>query len=181
MRTLNSVDAHVLPGTEGATASVWSPDAKWLAFFVSGKLKKINPGGGPPQTIAALPGFQDGTWGPGGEILFRTDNREPLSLIRDTGGSVKPVTKLNAALKENSHRYPQFLPDGRHFLFVSRCADRAHNTLYVASLDARDLKRIMPAQAQVRYVPSSNGQTDLLFYYRDGALVAQAFDPPMGI
>ena len=159
---------------------VWSPDAKWLAFFADGKLKKINPGGGPPQTIAALPGFQDGTWGPGGEILFRTDNREPLSLIRDTGGSVKPVTKLNAALRENSHRYPQFLPDGRHFLFVSRCADRANNALYLASLDAPDVKRIMPAQAQVRYVPSRDGQTDLLFYYRDGALVAQAFDPSSG-
>ena len=68
---------------------------------------------------------------------------------------MKPLTKLNAALSENSHRYPQFLPDGRHFLFVSRCADRANNALYVASLDAPDVKRIMPAQAQVKYGESS--------------------------
>jgi hypothetical protein len=95
IRTLSSVDAHVLPGTEGATAPLWSPDGKWLAFFANGKLKKIKPGGGPPQTIAALSAFQDGTWGPGGEILFRTDNRQPLSLIRDTGGSVKPLIRLN--------------------------------------------------------------------------------------
>ena len=180
IRTLSSVDAQVLAGTEGAAAPLWSPDSKWLAFFADGKLKKINAGGGPPQTIAAVAGFLDGTWGPGGEILFRTGHRQPLSLIRDPGGSVKPLTRLNAALAENSHRYPQFLPDGRHFLFVSRCADRANNALYVASLDAPDVKRIMPAQAQVKYVPSRDGQTGLLYYYRDGALVAQTFDPSSG-
>ena len=180
IRTLRSVDAHLLHGTEGATAPLWSPDGQWLAFFADGKLKKINPGRGSPLAIAALPGFQDGAWGPGGEILFRTGNREPLSAIPVGGGSMRSVTRLNSRLAENSHRYPQFLPDGRHFLFVSRCADRVNNALYMASLDDPEVKRIMPAQAQVKYIRSRDGQPGLLFYYRDGALLGQAFDPPVG-
>jgi hypothetical protein len=86
------------------------------------------------------------------------------------------LTQLNKALKENSHRGPLFLPDGRSFLFNSRCAERANNGLYIGNLDSPTVKRVIPVQSQVNYIPERLGQPGALVYYRDGALVAQRFD-----
>lgn len=172
IRPLDSIDVRRLPGTEGSTGDVvWSPDGVWIAFYAGGRLKKVRPEGGPPENIAAIPGFQDGAWGTQGDIVFRPTNRIGLFRVRDTGGSAQPLTKLNASLTENSHRYPTFLPDGRHFLFVSRCAERANNALYVASIDSSEVKKIMPAQARVSYIPGA------VLFYREGTVMAQHFDP----
>ncbi|MGH9785505.1 MAG: hypothetical protein ACRD88_15110, partial [Terriglobia bacterium] len=176
IRPLDSASAHRLAGTEDATGSIWSPDGKWIAFYADGKLKKVGPQGGPPQTITALPGFQDAAWGPHGDIIYRPDNRAPLFRIRDSGGSPQPLTMLNASLTENSHRFPHFLPDGRRFLFTSRCGERANNALYLGSLDSPDVTRLMPAQSAVSYIPPAGGRPESLIYYRDGSLVAQPFD-----
>ena len=180
IRPLDSAGARRLAGTEGATGSIWSPDGNWIAFYADGKLKKVSPEGGPPQTIAALPGFQDAAWGPHGDIIYRPDNRAPLFRIRDSGGSPRPLTTLNASLTENSHRFPEFLPDGRRFLFTSRCGERANNALYLASLDSPEVTRLMPAQSAFSYIPGAGGRPESLVYYRDGALVAQPFDPDEG-
>ena len=171
VRRLNSLAAERLAGTEGAAPEItWSSDGAWIAFYADEKLKKVRLTGGPPETIASVPGFQDAAWGPGGDIVFRPGNRTSLYRISNQGGAVKPLTRLNAALTENSHRFPDFLPDGRHFLFVSRCSDRANNALYVGSLDSGDTKRIMPAQGRVSYIPGA------ILFYRDGALMAQRFN-----
>jgi Tol biopolymer transport system component len=175
IRPLESAEASSLAGTEGATGGIWSPDGNWIAFYADGKLKKVSPRGGPPQTIAALPGFQDAAWGPHGDIIYRPTNRAALFRIRDSGGSPQPLTTLNASLTENSHRFPEFLPDGRRFLFTSRCGERANNALYLGSLDSAGVKRLMPAQSAVRYIPAGGGHPESLIYYRDGALVAQPF------
>jgi Tol biopolymer transport system component len=177
IRPLDSAEARSLAGTDGATGGIWSPDGKWIAFYADGKLKKVNPRGGPPQTIAELSGFQDAAWGSHGDIIYRPDNRAPLFRIRDSGGSPQPLTTLNASLTENSHRFPEFLPDGRRFLFTSRCGERANNALYLGSLDSPDVTRLMPAQSAVSYItPRADAGAALLIYYRDGALVAQPFD-----
>jgi len=181
IRPLDSAEARSLAGTEGATGGIWSPDGNWIAFYADGKLKKVSPQGGPPQTIAALPGFQDAAWGPHGDIIFRPTNRAPLFRIRDSGGSPQPLTTLNASLAENSHRFPEFLPDGRRFLFTSRCGESANNALYLGSLDSPHLTRVMPAQSAVRYIPPGSGRRESLVYYRDGALVAQPFDLDKGM
>jgi hypothetical protein len=94
--------------------------------------------------------------------------------VRDSGGRPQPLTKLNETRLENSHRFPKFLPGGKQFLFVTRCAERMNNSLYVGSLDAPDVKRIMFAEARVAYVNGS------LIYYREGALVTQHFDVGTG-
>jgi Tol biopolymer transport system component len=176
IRPLDSAEAHSLSGTDGATGGIWSPDGNWIAFYADGKLKKVSSRGGPPQTIAELSGFQDAAWGPHGDIIFRPTNRAPLFRIRDSGGSPQPLTTLNESLTENSHRFPEFLPDGRRFLFTSRCGERANNALYLGSLDSPDVTRLMPAQSAVSYIPPGGERPALLIYYRDGALVAQPFD-----
>jgi Tol biopolymer transport system component len=177
VRPLDSLEATQLQGTEGLAGTVvWSPDGRWIAFWADGKLRKIRPSGGPPQTIAELPGFQDAAWGPKGDIVYRPTNRVALFRVSDSGGKPTQATHLDQSQTENSHRFPQFLHDGRRFLFVSRCGQRDNNALYIASLDSPRVKRVMPAQSLVRYVPSRTGGPGTLFYYRDGALLAQPFD-----
>ena len=137
---------------------------------------KIRPEGGPPQPIAELPRFRSADWGSQGDILFRAGNRDPLYVIHESGGSPRQATQLNVDLTENSHRHPEFLPDGRRFLFVSRSAERGNNALYVASLDSPEVRRLMPAESQVSHVPTRGGRSGALFYYSEGALVARSFD-----
>ena len=177
LRSLESAQAQPLAGTEGATGTViWSPEGDWIGFFADGRLKRIRPDGEPPETIAELRGFQEADWGSQGDILFRPRNREPLYVIHETGGSPRQVTQLDVELTENSHRGPEFLPDGRRFLFTSRCAERANNALSVASFDSPEVRRLMPAEAAVSYVPSRAERPESLFYYREGALFARPFD-----
>src|SRR6185503_5212948 len=133
--------------------------------FADGRLKKVPVNGGQPQTIAMLPGFQQASWGSSGVIIFRPSNRQPLFRISESGGEPAPLTQLNEALGENSHRGPTFLPDGRRFLFTSRCAVAANNTLYLGSLDSPDLQRVMSAQSKALYLPAGQSGTGALLYY----------------
>jgi Tol biopolymer transport system component len=177
IRALESAESRVLPGTEGAQTPVWSPDGLAVAFFVDGRLKKIAVNGGRPQTIATVTGFQDASWGSSDVIIFRASNRQPLSRVSASGGDVAPLTTLNEALGENSHRGPTFLPDGRRFLFTSRCADSANNALYLGSLDSPEVRRVMSAQSKALYLPAGPDGASALLYYRDGGLEARRFDP----
>jgi Tol biopolymer transport system component len=176
VRELQSLEARRLAGTDGASRVAWSPDGRWIAFYADGRLKKVSPSGGPPQTIGVVDGFQDAAWGSGGDIIFRPSNRTPLYRIHESGGPVQPLTTLNASLTENSHRFPEFLPGGRVFWFVSRCGERSNNALYIGSLDSPGVTRVMPAQARVSYVPAGAGRPEMIVFYNDGALVAQRFD-----
>jgi eukaryotic-like serine/threonine-protein kinase len=175
-RALNASRSRALPGTENASAPMWSPDNQWIAFFAAGRLKKVRPEGGPVEAIGDLPGFQEGSWGSKGDIVFRRSNREPLFLLRRSGGTPAPITRLDASLTENSHRSVQFLPDGRRFLYFARCAKRENNALYLGSIDSTERKRIARMDANALYLPPGQGGTGKLLYYRDGALVVQPFD-----
>ena len=178
LRPMDSQAAQPLAGTERVTAGgFWSPDGQWIGFYADGKLKKVRPGGGAPQTIASLPDVQEASWGAKGDILIRPSNREPLYRISESEGSQVQVTRLDASRKENSHRYPSFLPDGRRFLFTARCADRQNNSLYLGSLETGKTKRLMRIDSQAQYLPGRNGRPGLLVYYLEGALVSRVFDP----
>src|SRR4029077_17980031 len=132
-----------------------------------------------PQTIAETPSFAPGgfqaTWNQHGDILFTPYNRAPLFRIRDSGGAPAQVTTLEPKRGENSHRFPEFLPDGRRFLFVARCSQRENDALYLGSLDSQERRSILPMGYRTSFVPSLNGRDGLLLFFRDGTIFARKF------
>ena len=128
IRALGDSEAQPLGGTEDAIYPFWSPDSRSLGFFAQGKLKTIEIGGGPPRTLSDAPlDSRGGTWGRDGTILFAPSATSGLFRIATTSvGTASQVTKLDASRAETSHRFPSFLPDGRHFLVHDpHCAARA--------------------------------------------------------
>jgi serine/threonine protein kinase/Tol biopolymer transport system component len=167
VRPLDSTELRPLPGTEGAVLPFWSSDSRSLGFFANGKLKRIDVAGGPVQVLADAASGRGGAWNPEGTIIFNAASSGPLSRIsRD--GTVGVATQLQK--DQGSHRYPEFLPDGRHFLYYALGKPEVSG-VYVGSLDSLESKRILPSDAQAVY--ASPGY---LLYLRQGALLAQPFD-----
>ena len=152
VRPMNSTEAHQLPGTESAIFPFWSPDSRSLGFFAEGKLKTIDIDGGSTQTVADAPFGRGGAWGPGGVIVFSPQTQTGLMRVSANGGTPVPVTQVDRRL-HTSHRWPFFLPDGKHFLYLAIHHDpgkAANNTLYYASLDGRENRALVPLPIQCR-------------------------------
>jgi eukaryotic-like serine/threonine-protein kinase len=171
---LSGMPAQPLAGTEGASNPFWSPDSRFLGFFANRKLKKIEASGGPPQTLADASLGRGGSWNHEGVILFAPNSRESIYRVPAAGGEVSPVTKLDAAASELSHRWPVFLPDGRQFLYLAQNSRGAgeKNAIYAASLDAGKPKLLFNANTNVAYTFPGD-----LLYYRERTLLARPFDP----
>jgi eukaryotic-like serine/threonine-protein kinase len=174
VRPLNALEARALSGTEGAYSPFWSPDNRFIGFFAGGKLKKIDVAGGMPQTLCDASAGRGGTWNKDGMIVFNRNANSPLSLVSASGGKAVALTKLDTARREVSHRWPCFLPDGRHFLYTSRISSTGASegdAIFLASLDTTVAPR-MVAQASSR-IGYANGY--LLFAHQQ-TLMAQPFD-----
>src|SRR5262249_9227057 len=130
VRSLDSLAAQPLAGTDGATYPFWSPNSTSVAFFADGKLKRIDIVGGAPQVLANAPVGRGGAWNPDGTILFNAIAGGSLFKVPATGGEAVAVSRLETG--QTSHRFPQFLPDGRHFIyFIQGGPDQG---LYAGSL-----------------------------------------------
>jgi Tol biopolymer transport system component len=175
VRPLEALEAHVLPGTEGVVTSVrpfWSFDSKFLGYFVPGKLMKVPVDGGPPQKIADSPvEAGDGAWSPSGVILFDGGPNDPIHRVDAAGG----VPRVEQAVGKGEHAlevaWPQFLPDGKHYLYINFGGAEAENGVRVAKLDGGPGKRIVGGLSRVEYAPP-----DYLLFVRESTLVAQRFD-----
>jgi Tol biopolymer transport system component/DNA-binding winged helix-turn-helix (wHTH) protein len=168
---LDKSEPYALPGTDYAYRPFWAPDSHSVAFFANGKLKTVDLVGNPPHTVAGTsPTPAGGTWNSDGTMLF-ADRLSVLYSVSVKSGEVKPVTRLDPDHQERRHRWPQFLPDGRHFLYfvVSDNADRQGT--YVGSLDSPDRIRILDGPSPAVFAPPGR-----LLYVRDRALVSQPFD-----
>jgi serine/threonine protein kinase len=176
IRPLDSLQWQLLQGTDGASYPFWSPDGANIGFYAQGKLKKIAVTGGPPQTLCEAPGGRGGTWSATGVILFTPNLTGGLYKVSTAGGVPEPATKFTASGPSDSQRYPEFLPDGRHFVYLE---DQAQATgIYVGSLDGTAPTRLLPDLSNAVYVPPTPPATDgYLLFRREGSLMAQPFDP----
>jgi len=164
-------EGKALPGTDDGGHPFWSPDSRAIGFYAGGKLKRISVEGNSLQPLCDASRGRGGTWSAEGTILFTPTPSSGLFQIPANGGTPKQVTELNANRWENSHRWPVFLPDGRHFLFFVRSFQPDISGIYVGSLDSRESHSV--AKTAFGAVFSARGY---LLYLRGETLVAQAFD-----
>jgi Tol biopolymer transport system component len=164
-----------LVGTEGASAPFWSPDSSMVGFIADERLRAIPAAGGAARTISPT-AFLPGSWNPHGQIVFAPAGRSPLYVVAATGGDSRPVTVLDTSSGEVQHSQPEFLPDGRRFLYFSfgSLAGGALDPkgVFIGSLDASEPPRLLLAGVrQARYAAGR------LLFVRGGTLMAQPFDP----
>ena len=176
VRSLDSLTAAPLPGTitnQTSRQVFWSPDGRYIGFFADSKLKKMDISGGSPQTLADVASPHGGSWNQEGVIIFSPTATSPLYGVSASGGDATQITTLDESRGETAHRWPFFLPDGRHFLFLARSAQQRESSgIYVGSLDSREVKRITSADSNVSYAPPG-----YLLFGREGTLMVQPFDP----
>jgi eukaryotic-like serine/threonine-protein kinase len=185
LRALDGVEVRALPGTEGnENPPAWSYDSRWLLFAnrENDKLKKIDSRGGPPQTIADFPGLLTGaSSNPDGVIIAGSLDRQPHPILRVSAseGQMTPVTDL--APGDTAHRWPQFLPDRKHFLYLVVSSDPDRQGVFIGSLDAKpeqqSKRRLLATDRQAYYAPSPGGGAGHLLFLRGNTLMAQNFDP----
>ena len=179
VRSFDRLTAQPLPGTEEASHPFWAPDGRAIGFFASGKLKRIDLTGGPAQVLADAPAERGGTWNGDGVIVFAPNAFSPLMRVAATGGTPVPVTRLEPG--DESHRWPQFLPDGRKFLFLvgfgssGRSDSATRHGVYIGTLDGGPPTRVLEAETAAMYAPPNS-----LLFVRDSVLVALGFDPIRG-
>ena len=166
VRAINSLTAQPLSGTMGAIHPFWSPDSRNLGFFSDGKLRRIDANGGPTQELASADRGRGGAWSPDGTILFCPSINDVLYRIPASGGTAVPASKLGE--DESGHRWPYFLPDGKHFIFWSR-GTKAH--ICVGSLDSLEHKQILESAVNATYAAPG-----YLVFVRGGTLMAQPFN-----
>jgi len=172
VRPLTSLTAQPLTGTEDSMYPFWSPDSREIGFFAAGKLKRISASGGPPQNVCDVVNGRGGAWSKDGVIVFTPSATHPLFRVPAAGGTPEPASKVNLAQGENSHRWPSFLPDGKHFLYWSRNSHGAQDhLLYVGELGSLQAKPLMKSVWMAVYA------SGYLLFMRDQTLMAQPFDP----
>jgi len=180
VRPLDSTEARELPGTEGAERPFWSPDSRSLGFMAQGKLKRIDFAGGSAQTLADGIGTgsngAQGAWNSDGKILFATSAFSNLSSIPSAGGERSEATKLDPSNGEIGHLWPEFLPDGKHYLYHVRSAEGAEFQIYAGTLGSSKRTLLLNGVTNARYAPRRGGYPGYLLYVRDGTLTAQSFD-----
>jgi Tol biopolymer transport system component len=175
VRPLDGETAQVIAGSENAAFPFWSPDSQSLAFFADKKLKRVDAAGGAVLSVCDLNADPvGGSWGRAGEILIGQGGG-PILRVPASGGKPAPATRLDASVHETSHRYPFFLPDGRHFLFLALnlagAPNDGANQVCAGSLDSAEVRRVIRGYSNPVYASGN------LLLGRDGDLVAQPFAP----
>jgi len=172
VRALNALESQPLTGTEDGRYPFWSPDSTQIGFFADGKLKKVDAKGSPPVTLANAYNGRGGTWGTDGTIIYAPGFIDPLHRVDASGRDPKPLTTLDREHGEDSHQWPWFLPDGRHFVFLVKDFGPEGSGIYVGSLDSGERVRLMDASlTNVQYA-----KPGYLLFLRGQTLMAQAFD-----
>ena len=179
IRSLDAPAGQPVPDGENAFFPFWSPDGRFVAFFTGdGKLKRVDASGGSLLVICDAERGVGGTWNRDGTIVFAPAPTSTLFRVSAGGGQPVAVTKLDTTRGETAHRYPQFLPDGRHFLYMAinlaAPPNNPANAVRVASLDGKEDRSLVPVASNAAFASGH------LLYARDGALLAQRVDNRLG-
>ena len=148
IRRLDSTTATRLAGTDGATQPFWSPDGSAIAFFAGNKLQMLPLGSARPNTLAMAAGPRGGTWSRNGTLLFAPHITGAIWATSAAGAPSREVTRLDAKQGDTSHRWPEFLPDGEHFIFVIRSSQLQRAGLYVGSLRDPTIRKVSTLQSR---------------------------------
>jgi eukaryotic-like serine/threonine-protein kinase len=180
IRALDATTSQLLPGTTvpvgggSAQGAFWSPDGRFVAFFddLKGQLKKLDRSNGLIQVVADVPGQQlAGSWNDAGTIVFASMGTNGVRSVSANGGTVTQVTNVDASKGESIHLWPDFLPDGRHFVFHSQSVGAAGKAVYLGSLDGEAPVRLFESQTSAVVA-----RPDQLLFGHDGALMSRGFD-----
>jgi serine/threonine protein kinase/Tol biopolymer transport system component len=171
LRAMDSLDANPIPGTEGATEPFYSPDGQWLGFFSGGKLKKVSVSGGAAITVSGVESIHAGaSWGSQGNIIFGSVT-EPLKQMSESGGAPQLLTRLEKG--ETSHRWPEFLPNGKAVLFAAGNGGNWSGALIaVQSVGTGERRNLVQDGTYPHYAPPGH-----LLFVQGGTLMAVPFDP----
>jgi serine/threonine protein kinase len=180
LRPLDSLAARPLPGTESANSPFWSPDSKSIAFFADRKLKRVELLGGAPLVLcdaaADLGASVGGTWSRDGIILF--GGADGLRRIPASGGQPVLLTRTDVSRQEAGHGYPQFLPDGKHFLYFIQSGSPNTQGVYAGSVDRpQERVQVVRTDAKAIYTQPVASRSGYLLWLREQTLLAQRFDP----
>ena len=171
VRPISDLRASPLSGTEGAAGQMfWSPDSRAIGFVAAGRLKTIPATGGPVVNVCPVTAHLGASWGADDVILIAPVNRTAIHRVAASGGTPEPVTTLDTT-RENSHRWPHFLPGGRTFIYAVRSDSAANTAIHVGSLDGGVSTQLFATQSNAIYVDPG-----YLLHVRDGTLLAQPFD-----
>jgi len=179
LRSLATTTAQPLAGTEGARFPFWAPDGRGIGFFAGNTLKRLDLGGGAPQTLAPVIAGLGGTWNAEGVIVFAPSTATPLMRVSATGGAAAAVTTIGP--QQTAHVLPHFLPAGRRLMFYVRGAPDTGG-IYLGALDGIAPTRLTPADSAGVYLPAGPGPAEAfreggwLLWVRAGTLVAQRLD-----
>jgi hypothetical protein len=171
IRPLDSSVAQHVERSEGALLPFWSPDSQFIGFWAGGQLRKVRASGGVPEAIYSVPEIAQGAWGTDGTILFARAVNSPILRVAPAGGRATPVTSLRPG--EVSQMWVQFLPDGKHFIYLARTSltsDDPGAKVYAQSLDGGVPIRLLESQSRAMAV------TDYLLFAQNQTLFAQRMD-----
>jgi eukaryotic-like serine/threonine-protein kinase len=173
VRSLHSTELKPLAGTEGAAKPFWSPDSRELGFFANGKLLATDLAGRMPRVIAAADlAFAGGSWGPDGTILFAVWASGLYAVPGSGDGPIETIVTLDAAVRDIAITWPQFLPDGRRFLYQITSLDPARTGTYVAELGKNESSRLLATQSAAVFAAPHH-----LLHVQNDMLIAEEIDP----
>ena len=174
IRELASAESRQLASSDGGAYPFWSPDGRWLGFFANGKLNKIEARGGPVVPLCDATNGRGGTWSDNGTIIFQRSWSEGLMKVTAGGGTFEPVTTLDSERLDVAHRWPTFLPDGRHFLFyvvsTTNPITSELSGIYLGSLDSSESRLLLKSESRALYARGH------LLYRAGSTLMARPFD-----
>lgn len=171
IRSTDSLTPRLVEGAVGAHLPFWSPDSAHVGFFAAGKLNTVPAAGGRVTVVCDAPNGRGGTWSTNGTIVFAPDGAGALFKVAAGGGTPAAATALDVSASETAHRFPEFLPDGDHFIYVALPGRGGMLDAFIGSLSGAPRERVGTFESALTYAAPG-----WVLFARQGGLAAQAFD-----